>query len=155
MIAERYDDGMTEHAFNRVIWAARRAGLALNAAKEQQLRPLELSVSHYSLLAAIAFNSGATGAEIARELGVSPQNVASLTARLEQRGLVKRRAHPRHRHVLEMRITTKGEELLNQADHAMIGLEKSITAMLGEEDSETLRSLLERMADGLEDRPRR
>lgn len=143
---------MREHAFNRVIWAARRAGRALNAAKEQQLRPLDLPASHYSLLAAIAFNSGATGAEIARELGVSPQNVASLSARLEQRGLLKRRAHPRHRHVLEVLITPEGEELLSAADLAMIELEKSITATLGEADAETLRALLERLADGLEDR---
>lgn len=142
---------MREHAFNRVIWAARRAGMALNAAKEQQLRPLELPVSHYAVLAAIAFKTGATGAEIARELGVSPQNVASLTVRLERRGLVERQAHQRHRHVLEVIITPKGEKLLDAADAAVIELEKRITAVLGEQDAEVLRGLLERLADGLDE----
>jgi DNA-binding MarR family transcriptional regulator len=141
---------MTRHAFNRVIWAVRRAGWAMHTVREQQLRPLDLSVAHYSMLATIAFNSGATGAEVARELGVTPQNVAGLAARLEQRGLVRRQAHPRHRHIMEMLITPEGEELLHAADAAMIDLEKGIAEALGEEDAETLRSLLERLADHLE-----
>jgi DNA-binding MarR family transcriptional regulator len=143
---------MNHHALNQVLWTARRAAGAMQKAKEQELRPLDLAAAHYLLLAAIAFNPGATGAEVARELGVTPQNVAGLTSRLERRGLVRRQPHPRHRHILEMRITPEGEELLAQADRAMIGLEERITRLLGEEDAATLASLLDRLAEGLEER---
>lgn len=122
----------------------------MQKAKEQELRPLDLAVAHYLLLAAIAFNPGATGAEVARELGVTPQNVAGLTSRLERRGLLRRQPHPRHRHVLEMRITPEGEALLARADTAMIALEERVTEILGERDAATLASLLDRLADGLE-----
>jgi DNA-binding MarR family transcriptional regulator len=63
---------MNDQGFNRVIWAERRVNRALSSAKEHQLRPLELSSAHYSLLAAVSANPGATGAELARELNVTP-----------------------------------------------------------------------------------
>jgi len=141
---------MTSQGFSRVIWAIRRAGRAVGAAKEQQLRPFGLSAPHYTMLAAIAFAPGATGAEVARNLGVTPQNVVGLAARLEQRGLVVRQPHPRHRHVVELRITEEGDELLQVADSAMIELEKRIGRILGEDRAENLRSMLETLAHGLE-----
>jgi DNA-binding MarR family transcriptional regulator len=145
---------MSDQGFNRVIWAERRAHRALSTAKEQQLRPLELSAAHYSLLAAISANPGATGAELARELSVTPQNIAGLTSRLEQRGLIERQPNARHRNVVEMWVTVKGEELLAEADAAMIELERTIARILGTDGSERLRRLLEDLADGLEDRNR-
>lgn len=141
---------MDDQAFNRVIWAARRAGRALGSAKEQHLRPLELPAAHYSLLAAVSAIPGATGAELARELSVTPQNVAGLTVRLEQRGLIERKPNTRHRNVVEMWITPKGEEALAAADAAMIDLEKTIAKILGAPGAEQLRKLLEELADGLE-----
>jgi len=141
---------MKDQGFNRVIWADRRAGRALGTAKEQRLRPYELPSAHYALLAAVSASPGATGAELARQLGVTPQNIAGLTARLEQRGLVTREPNTRHRNVVEMWITSKGEELLADADAAMIDLERTIARILGVEEAEQLRRLLERLAEGLE-----
>ncbi|WP_405824883.1 MarR family winged helix-turn-helix transcriptional regulator [Streptomyces sp. NBC_01390] len=141
---------MNDQGFNRVIWAERRAHRALSSAKERQLRPLELSSAHYSLLAAISGNPGAMGAELARELSVTPQNIAGLTARLERRGLIERQPNARHRNVVEMWVTVKGEELLAEADAAMIELERTIARILGADGSERLRRLLEDLADGLE-----
>ncbi|WP_406431196.1 MarR family transcriptional regulator [Streptomyces sp. NBC_00631] len=141
---------MNDQGFNRIIWSARRAGRALDVAKEQQLRHLEMHAAHYSLLAAASAHLGATGAELARELHVTPQNVASLANRLEQRGLIERRPNARHLNVVEIWITDKGEELLAEADAAMIELERTIARVLGVDEAEKLRKLLEELADGLE-----
>ncbi|MFC4631424.1 MarR family transcriptional regulator [Promicromonospora alba] len=46
-----------------------------------------------------------TGAELARRLDVTPQAVASLVARLDDKGQLERRAHPRHRHIQELHLT--------------------------------------------------
>lgn len=115
------------------------------------MNPLEFSSAHYALLAAVAAHPGATGAELARELSVTPQNIAGLTVRLEERGLIERRPNVRHRNVVEMWMTVKGDELLARADAGMIDLEKSITRILGVEETEQLRHLLEQLADGLEE----
>jgi DNA-binding MarR family transcriptional regulator len=143
---------MPTHSFSRVIWAVRRTGKAVQAVKELQLRPLDLAAAHYALLSAISLTSGATVAELARDLGVTPQNVAGLTSRLEQRGLVTRQAHPRHKHVMELLITPEGGQLLRAADASMVDLETSIGEILGEDGAETLRSLLEKLCTELEER---
>lgn len=143
---------MPIHSFSRVTWAVRRTGKAVQAVKELQLRPLDLAAAHYALLSAIALTSGATVAELARDLAVTPQNVAGLATRLEQRGLVRRQAHPRHKHVTELLVTPEGEELLHAADAAMLDLETSLEEILGRDGAETLRSLLETLCTELEDR---
>jgi DNA-binding MarR family transcriptional regulator len=109
-----------------------------------------MHAAHYALLSAVSAHRGATGAELARELSVTPQNVASLANRLEQRGLIERKANPRHQNIVEMWITGPGEELLAEADTAMIDLERRIAGFLGIKQTERLRSLLEALADGLE-----
>ncbi|WP_241562528.1 MarR family winged helix-turn-helix transcriptional regulator [Streptomyces hoynatensis] len=144
---------MGDQTFNRVIWASRRANKTLNTAKEQRLRPLDLPVAHYTLLAAISFRPGGTGAEMARELNVSPQNIVGLAARLELRGLIERRPRPSHRHVIELWITEAGEELLARADAAMIELERQIADILGPDSARQLGELLETLSDGLEKSP--
>jgi DNA-binding MarR family transcriptional regulator len=135
-----------EAALTRVTWALRRAGIAVQALKEQRLRSLDLAVAHYSLLISVHTDPGLSGAELARRLGVTPQAVASLVIRLETRGLMERRAHPRHRHVQELHLTDAGREVLRQADALVADVEQTITERLGRSDTARLRALLEKVA---------
>ncbi|MFC0438120.1 MarR family winged helix-turn-helix transcriptional regulator [Kutzneria buriramensis] len=135
----------------RVTWALRRAEFAVQAIKEQGLRPLGLAVPHYSLLMAIHAEPGLAGAELARRLGVTPQAVASLVARLEQRGHLERRAHPRHGHVQELYLTEDGRELLRLADAVISQIEQQIGLELGDETTRLV-ALLERVIDLTADR---
>jgi DNA-binding MarR family transcriptional regulator len=90
---------------------------------------------------------GLTGAELARRLNVTPQAVASLVARLESRGLLERHEHPRHRHVLELRLTDSGREVLSAADAVITKVERQITDELGAAETAQLQILLGRVAD--------
>jgi DNA-binding MarR family transcriptional regulator len=63
---------------------------------------------------------------------------------------VERQPNTRHRNVVEMWITVKGEELLAEADAGMIDLERVITRIVGVPETEQLRRLLEQLAEGLE-----
>jgi DNA-binding MarR family transcriptional regulator len=126
----------------------------LDGAKEQQLRPIGLAPAHYAVLAAVAANPGITGAELARELRVSPQNIAGLAGRLASRGLIERHLHERHRQILEMRLTRGGMQVLGQAEDAVGKLEDAIVAILGAPRAEELRVLLNDLATGLEARAR-
>jgi len=141
---------MTEHALDRVIWQLRRAEIAVQAEKERRLRPLGLLASHYSVLISLGKNPGLTGAELARRLGVSPQNIAGLAVRLVEHGLIERRRHPTHRHVLEMHLTERGTTILAAADEVVADIEASVVATLGEADADQLRKLLTSLTDGLE-----
>ncbi|MFF1298308.1 MULTISPECIES: MarR family winged helix-turn-helix transcriptional regulator [unclassified Streptomyces] len=133
-------------ALDRVTWALRRAELAVLTLKEQRLRPLGMAAAHYTLLISVHSDPGLTGAELARRLNVTPQAVASLVARLENRGQLERREHPRHRHIQELHLTDVGREALHAADAVISGIERQITDGLGSEAGQ-LRALLERVAE--------
>ncbi|MEU5318619.1 MarR family transcriptional regulator [Streptomyces sp. NPDC021056] len=133
-------------ALDRVTWALRRAELAVQTLKEQRLRPLGMAAAHYTLLMSVHRDPGLTGAELARRLNVTPQAVASLVARLENRGQLERREHPRHRHIQELHLTDAGREALHAADAVISAIERQITDGLGSEAGR-LRALLEKVAE--------
>ncbi|MDX2529788.1 MarR family winged helix-turn-helix transcriptional regulator [Streptomyces europaeiscabiei] len=134
-------------ALDRVTWALRRAELAVQSLKEQRLRPLGLAAAHYTLLISVHDEPGLTGAELARRLNVTPQAIASLVARLESRGQLERREHPRHRHIQELHLTDAGREALRAADKVIADIERQITGDLGPEDSAQMRALLDRVTE--------
>jgi DNA-binding MarR family transcriptional regulator len=134
-------------ALDRVTWALRRAEGAVQTLKEQRLRPLGVAVAHYSLLMSVNADPGLAGAEVARRLNVTPQAVASLVDRLEGRGQLERRQHPRHRHVQELHLTDAGREILRRADAVVAEVEELVTAQLGPTNTDRLKTLLERVSD--------
>jgi DNA-binding MarR family transcriptional regulator len=136
-------------ALDRVCWALRRTELAVLALKEQRLRPLGMVSAHYSLLIAIHSVPGVTGAELARRLNVTPQAVASLLARLEGRGQLERRSHPRHRHVQELHLTDAGRDALRRADPVIAEIDRQIREKLGVEAITQLKALLDQVADAV------
>jgi DNA-binding MarR family transcriptional regulator len=77
---------------------------------------------------------------------VTPQNIASLVAKLEARGLVTRHAHELHGHVRELRLTEAGQAAFEMADAHVTALEDDLIDDLGADDARALRSLLERLA---------
>ena len=84
------------------------------------------------------------GAELARLLGVSPQNVAGLVARLTQRQLLERSGNERHAHVLELRLTRAGEHVVARGPTVWWQpSEDDVVSVLGTEPAEDLKSALE------------
>ncbi len=135
------------NAQDRVIWALRRAEWAVQARKDQRLRPLGIAAAQYTLLMSVHGDPGLTGAELARRLNVTPQAVASQVARLEERGQLERRPHPRHRHVQELHLTGAGLDSLRDADAMIVEIEQRITDKLGPKKAAQLRTLLDEVAD--------
>ncbi|WP_148615871.1 MarR family winged helix-turn-helix transcriptional regulator [Nocardioides rubriscoriae] len=131
---------------DRVIWSLRRAFLAVEALKEARLKRLRLSNAQYGVLMNVFVAPGLTGAELARRLGVSPQNITTLVARAEERGWVERRAHPLHHHVRELHLTEEGASLLKAAETEVAALEEDLRACLGESHSEQVRDALNKLA---------
>ncbi len=136
-------------ALDRVTWALRRAEWAVQARKDQRLRPLGLAAAQYTLLISVHSDPGLTGAELARRLNVTPQAVASQVARLDERGQLERRPHPRHRHVQELHLTDAGRDSLRDADAMIVEIEQQIAEKLGPEKAAQLRALLEEVADAV------
>ncbi|TDC34195.1 MarR family transcriptional regulator [Kribbella albertanoniae] len=127
----------------------RRADLALQAVKEPPLRAIGLSGSHYAVLMSLRTTPGIIGAELARLVGVTPQAVALLTAKLMERGLIERRPHPRHRNVQELHLTEVGEAELEKAERIIRDVERHVRESLGPQRYGQLRKLLGEVIDEL------
>jgi len=134
---------------DRVIWALRRAELAVQNLKDRRLRSVGLRASHYMLLASVRTEPGLAGATLARRLNVTPQAIASLAARLETLGLIERRTHPRHSQVQELHLSEAGHSALRAGDAIMEHLEQQVIDLLGADDSDHLRVVLDRLATSL------
>lgn len=130
-------------ATERLVWAVRRAELALHGAKERALRDLDLLSAHFGLLKAIDHAPGSSASAIARHVGVTAQTASTVLGRLEERGAVVRRAHPRHAHVVEWALTEVGQELLEAADARIAALEGHVREGLDPEDVDRARAVLE------------
>jgi DNA-binding MarR family transcriptional regulator len=61
---------------------------------------------------------------------------------LEDRGLVRRRAHPDHGRILQARLTAKGRALLASCDADVRAVEARMVSGLADDDRRALRSAL-------------
>lgn len=125
----------------------RQADLALLAVKERPLRKVGVSGSLYAVLINLQVTPGLTGAGLARAVGVTPQAIAPLVGKLVGRGLIERRAHPRHTNVQELHLTDSGRQEVAGADRIMVDLDLHLHRSLGDESYQHLGELLEKVIE--------
>ena len=101
-----------------------------------------LSVNQYATLSVLDRRSGLSNAQLARRALVSPQSMNEVLLALEQRGLVRRRAHPDHGRILQARLTAKGRALLARCDAEVHEVEARMVSDLSEHEQALLRGAL-------------
>ena len=84
---------------------------ALIAAKTEALKPFGLPVAQYAVLAALYYHPGQSSAQLARTAAVTPQTMASVLARLEDKKLISRTPSEAHAKVLLTSSRKKGKNL--------------------------------------------
>lgn len=116
---------------------------------EQNARGLGLTRSQCQVLAHLARNEGIQQSALADILEVEPITLTRLLDRLEEAGVVERRAHPTDRRVRQLYLTEKAHPLL--ADIFTIGAATRGEALEGvaEEERDRLFTLLSRMKTNL------
>ncbi|WP_063774841.1 MarR family winged helix-turn-helix transcriptional regulator [Kitasatospora azatica] len=127
----------------------KRAEQELIAAKHASLRQFKLNTPQYTVLLVLFEEPGLSGAVLARRCLVTPQTMSSVLSTLEGRGLVERKPHPIHSHILEARLTRAGRALLAKADVEATTVEDALHAEFTDEEKEQLVSLLARCTSAL------
>jgi DNA-binding MarR family transcriptional regulator len=129
----------------------KEASSALRAAMEEVLRPLGMSVTHYSCLELLAQRPGLSNSELARGAFVTRQTMSVLLQALERDGYVTRPAEAPVGKVLPARLTPRGRRSLEKASAAVRSVEARMLADLtGTEQSDAFR-ILQRMIRSLRD----
>lgn len=107
--------------------------------------PLALKPVEFTLLTLIAENPGGSAARLARALAVTPPHVTALLDRLQERGLVERKASDEDRRAQVLSVTRKGGELVRRATERIVQAERAALALTSGEQA-ILAELLHKVA---------
>ena len=120
----------------------KEASSALRAAMEDVLRPLGMTVTHYSCLELLAQRPGLSSAELARATFVTRQSMHVLLQRLEAEGQVARAAEARAGRSLPTRLTPEGVRARERASVAVRSVEmRMIAGMTAADQAVVFRAL--------------
>src|ERR1700709_1598150 len=108
------------------------AASPLRAAMEEVLRPLGMSVTHYSCLELLAQRPGLSNSELARGAFVTRQSMNVLVQALEREGFVTRPEQAPVGKVLPTRLTPRGRRSLEKATEAVRSVEIRMLAGMTE-----------------------
>jgi DNA-binding MarR family transcriptional regulator len=127
----------------------KQASSALRAAMEDVLRPLGMTVTHYSCLELLAQRPGLSNSELARGAFVTRQSMNVLLQTLERDGYVTRPAEAPVGKVLPARLTPRGRRSLEKATVAVRSVEVRMLAGLSETEQSAAFGLLQSMIRSL------
>ena len=129
----------------------KEASSALRAAMEEVLRPLGMSVTHYSCLELLAQRPGLSNSELARGALVTRQTMNVLLQALEREGYVTRPAEAPVGKVLPTRLTSRGRRSLAKATVAVRSVEVRMLAGMTETEQSGAFQILQSMINSLRD----
>ncbi|HTU08460.1 MAG TPA: MarR family transcriptional regulator [Trebonia sp.] len=118
------------------------AASALHDALEAVLRPLGMTITHYSCLELLAQRPGLSNSELARGAFVTRQSMNVLLQALERQALVTRPAQAPIGRALPTELTTRGRRQLQTASAAVRRVEQHMLDALDATDQDQMRHLL-------------
>ncbi len=127
----------------------KEASSALRAAMEAELRPLGMTVTHYSCLELLAQRPGLSNSELARGAFVTRQSMNVLLQALERDGYVSRPAGARVGRTLPTRLTPPGRRSLEKATVAVRSVELRMLGGMTEEEQAAAFGILRGMIRSL------
>jgi len=129
----------------------KQASSALRAAMEDVLRPLGMTITHYSCLELLAQRPGLSNSELARGAFVTRQSMNVLLQALERDGYVTRPAQAPVGKVLPTRLTQRGRQSLQKATVAVRSVELRMLAGLTDTEQSDAFRILQSMIHSLRD----
>jgi len=120
----------------------KEASSALRSSMEAVLRPLGMTITHYSCLELLAQRPGMSNSDLARGAFVSRQSMNVLLQSLEAEGLVSRATAAPSGRVLPTELTAAGRRQLTVASAAVKGVEDTMRSGLAADEQAQLRRLL-------------
>ncbi len=129
----------------------KEASSALRTAMEEVLRPLGMTVTHYSCLELLAQRPGMSNSDLARGAFVTRQSMNVLLQGLERDGVVSRPAQPPAGKALPTELTAVGRERLAEASAAVRGVEERMLRGLDASERDRARRFLRGVVTSLRD----
>jgi DNA-binding MarR family transcriptional regulator len=120
---------------------------------EEVLRPLGMTVTHYSCLELLAQRPGLSNSELARGAFVTRQSMNVLLQNLERAGYVTRPAEAPVGKALPARLTPRGRRSLDKASAVVRPVEVRMLSGMTESERSSAFQALRSMIHSLRDAP--
>jgi DNA-binding MarR family transcriptional regulator len=127
----------------------KEASSALRQSMEAVLRPLGMTVTHYSCLELLSQRPGLSNSELARGAFVTRQSMNVLLQALERDGYVTRPAEATVGKVLPARLTPRGRRSLAKASAAVRSVEVRMVADMTDAEQSAASGILQSMIRSL------
>lgn len=137
------------HLETSIGYLLKETASALRTSMEAVLRPLGMTVTHYSCLELLAQRPGLSNSELARGTFVTRQSMNVLLQALERDGFVTRATKPSVGKALPTQLTESGRRSLAQASAAIRGVEQRMLADLTADQQADTRQILRSMVTAL------
>jgi DNA-binding MarR family transcriptional regulator len=127
----------------------KEAASALRAAMEAALRPLGMTVTHYSCLELLSQRPGLSNSDLARGAFVTRQSMNVLLQSLERDGYVTRPGQAPVGKALPASLTAAGRRRLARATVAVRAIERQMLEGLSDQDLVATRRILSTIIESL------
>jgi DNA-binding MarR family transcriptional regulator len=124
---------------------ARRATLAIIGQFMTHMAVYDLRPVDFSVMSLIIHNAGITSRQLCSALGLLPPNLVAIINNLEKRELIERRPHPTDGRAMGLHPSSKGRELMKEAEQTAARLEQDATRQLTAAELKTLLRLLKKI----------
>jgi DNA-binding MarR family transcriptional regulator len=138
-----------------VLYLIKRLELAIRARLDEVLRPAAITPLQYTALTVLERQADLSTAQLARNSFVTDQSAADMVAVLEERGLVSRVPDPADRRRRVLRLTGRGQALLDAFRDDVAQVESRMTAALSPTQVQDLRGYVLLCQTALDSRPPR
>ncbi|MEU0790995.1 MarR family transcriptional regulator [Amycolatopsis sp. NPDC005961] len=113
----------------------------------ERIGALDLTPPQVGLLRLVASRPGQSQQALAKQLGTPATRLVPLVDGLEKRGLIERRRNAEDRRLYALELSEDGRALMGQVARAAASHDRTITAVLTEDERATLHALLTKIAD--------
>jgi DNA-binding MarR family transcriptional regulator len=145
---------LTTHELDAPPWLRVESTLMATArlvreAFDARLAPLDLNLTHASLIGYVAEFGPTTQTRLADQLGIGRAQIGSVVDRLEARGAVRRQPNPTDRRVWLVEITDAGRDLAARVTEIDEVLRAELRKGIGREERQALAWVMTRLQQNL------
>ncbi|WP_061212705.1 MarR family winged helix-turn-helix transcriptional regulator [Syntrophomonas wolfei] len=113
-----------------------------------ELMPYGVTPGQYSVLKCLWKDNGQTVKQLAEHLYLDSSTVTGILDRMEQKGMIKKKADPKDRRALQVLLTEKGQDLEEPLTQAILNANKKALRQMDENQFESLKELLHKLSPG-------
>ena len=118
---------------------------------EKCLRPMGFGLAYVGVATELEKSGPLLQRDLAKHYEVEQPTMAALITRMERDGVVSRKAHPEDKRASLISLTTKGRAKLPEIKRMLVDEAQEATAGLSDAETQTLISLLKRVARNLDE----